>query len=143
MDILNSELPVFDDQGHPLLIEGQGHANTADDTHIIMAACSNLDDSDVGNIMQNDTDLDMMPVQGQVNEPDVFVNVQAANDLDIVTVEKCHKCDRRCVMCILNKAQQDIQTALREMNHSGPWPSSSMYCSCVDHKHVCSHNCTS
>lgn len=77
-----------------------------------------------------DTDDSYYPTESSISMPKVTTHVRSSNDLDVVTVKKCGKCEKSCVMCVLHKAQCQIQTAVEEM---GKAEQSAAFCYCQAH----------
>lgn len=55
-------------------------------------------------------------------------HVRMANDLS--NISRCESCQKSCVMCILQRAQREIETAVKEM---GKAKCNTQFCYCQAH----------
>ena len=114
----------------PLLSEGEGHSKVIiDDIENGVPMTSDFNDGGDAEAAIHNSDA---ICQVTYNKSKVISEVMK-NDLDLSRVSKCDKCDKTCVMCVLHRAQLQLQAALGELENP---QSSSQFCRCHDHRHV-------
>jgi hypothetical protein len=120
----------------PLLFEGEGHSKViVDDIENSAEMTSICNDGDFTDSILHASNSTHPVIHDRSK---VTPDLMKTNDLDLSGVRKCDICDKACVMCVLHRAQLQLQTAVEEMENP---KSSRQFCSCDDHKHVHALDC--
>ncbi|XP_060591012.1 patched domain-containing protein 3-like [Ruditapes philippinarum] len=120
----------------PLLSEGEGHSKViVDDIENSAEMTSICNDRDFTDSILHASNSTHLVIHDRSR---VTPELMKTNDLDLSGVRKCDICDKACVMCVLHRAQLQLQTAVEEMENP---KSSRQFCSCDDHKHVHALDC--
>ncbi|XP_053394032.1 protein patched homolog 1-like isoform X2 [Mercenaria mercenaria] len=124
----------------PLLSEGEGHSKVIiDETGSIMASGvedrPDNEDKDLADSLLSDSGPTNKHNHSRSN---ITTDVMNTNETNLSSVKKCDRCEKSCVMCVLQRAEQELKTAVEEMDKP---KSSSKFCSCHAHRHIHSFGC--